>query len=73
VTGRITIVSTGNIWVADSVYVDGTHDAAGRPTSDNPNVMGLLALGAISDFAASMCRRRPVGMIIGPIVRTGTC
>jgi hypothetical protein len=47
VKGRITVIATGNIWVADSVVVDGTHDANGKPTMDNPNVLGLIAQGVI--------------------------
>jgi len=47
VKGRITVVSTGNIWVADSIVVAGTHDADGMPAIDNPNVLGLLAQGVI--------------------------
>jgi hypothetical protein len=45
--GKVTIVSTGNIWIADSVYAQGTHDAEGQPTADNPNVLGLVAQGVI--------------------------
>jgi len=47
VKGRITIVATGNIWLADSIVVDGPHDADGRPSHDNPNVLGLVAQGVI--------------------------
>ncbi|MEN6574907.1 MAG: hypothetical protein ABFD90_01095 [Phycisphaerales bacterium] len=47
VKGSVTVVATGNIWVADSVYVEGGHDAQGKPTEDNPNVLGLLAQGVI--------------------------
>jgi hypothetical protein len=47
VKGRITVVATGNIWVADSVVVDGPHDGDGRPTMENPNVLGLIAQGII--------------------------
>ncbi len=43
VKGTITVAATGNIWVADSVYVDGPHDADGEPTMGNPNALGLLA------------------------------
>lgn len=43
VNGKITVVATGNIWVANSIVVDGTHDANGKPTLDNPNVLGLFA------------------------------
>ncbi len=47
VKGKITIVATGNIWVADSILLDGPHDADGRPSEDNPNALGLIAQGAI--------------------------
>ena len=47
VKGKITVVATGNIWVADSVVVDGLHDANGKPAMDNPNVLGLIAQGVI--------------------------
>jgi len=47
VKGNITIVATGNIWIADSVVVEGTHDADGKPSKDNPNILGLIAQGVI--------------------------
>jgi hypothetical protein len=47
VNGRITVVATGNIWIADSIIVDGPHDANGMPSQNNPNVLGLAAQGAI--------------------------
>jgi hypothetical protein len=49
VNGKITVVATGNIWVADSIRVDGTHttDANNKPTDTNPNVLGLIAQGVI--------------------------
>jgi hypothetical protein len=47
VKGKITVVATGNIWIGDSIYVQGDHDAEGMPTSDNPNVLGLIAQGII--------------------------
>jgi hypothetical protein len=47
VRGRITVVATGNIWIADSIRVDGDHDASGMPTTDNHNVLGLIAQGVI--------------------------
>ncbi len=47
VKGKITVVATGNIWVADSVVLDGSHDAAGMPSMDNPNVLGLIAQGVV--------------------------
>jgi hypothetical protein len=45
--GKITVVATGNIWIADAVKVDGDHDAIGMPTADNPNALGLVAQGVI--------------------------
>lgn len=47
VKGKITVVATGNIWMADSVVVDGEHDADGKPSEDNPNILGLIAQGVI--------------------------
>ncbi|HDZ69418.1 MAG TPA: hypothetical protein ENH43_03260 [Phycisphaerales bacterium] len=47
VKGKITVVATGNIWIADSVMVDGPHDANGKPSHNNPNILGLIAQGVI--------------------------
>jgi hypothetical protein len=47
VKGKITVVATGNIWIGDSIYVQGNHDANGMPTANNPNVLGLIAQGVI--------------------------
>ncbi|MBL7185094.1 MAG: hypothetical protein ISS70_02125 [Phycisphaerae bacterium] len=47
IKGKMTVVATGNIWVADSIVADGAHDAGGKPTMDNPNVLGLVAQGII--------------------------
>jgi hypothetical protein len=49
VQGKITVVATGNIWIADSIRVDGAHttDANNKPTDTNPNVLGLIAQGVI--------------------------
>jgi len=48
VKGKITVVATGNIWVADSIVVAGEHDpATGMPAEDNPNVLGLIAQGVV--------------------------
>ena len=44
VQGKLTIVATGNIWIADSIVVDG---ADGIPDKDNPNILGLIAQGVI--------------------------
>jgi hypothetical protein len=47
IKGKITVVATGNIWVADSIVADGAHDAGGKPTMDNPNILGLVAQGVV--------------------------
>jgi hypothetical protein len=47
IKGKMTVVATGNIWIADSIVVDGAHDADGKPSADNPNVLGLVAQGLI--------------------------
>lgn len=47
VKGNITVVSTGNIWIADSVLVDGAHNADGTPSAGNPNMLGLISQGVI--------------------------
>jgi hypothetical protein len=47
VKGRISIVATGNIWIADSINLDGPHDADGKPSDDNTNILGLVAQGVI--------------------------
>lgn len=47
VKGKISVVATGNIWIADSVVLDGPHDEDGKPSMDNPNILGLVAEGVI--------------------------
>ena len=47
VKDKVTVVATGNIWVANSTTVAGPRDANGVPTSDNPNVLGLFAKRAV--------------------------
>ena len=47
VKGKVTVVASGNIWIADSVTVYGGHDADGKPSEDNPNILGLVAEGVI--------------------------
>lgn len=46
IKGKITVVATGNIWVADSVTVDGTRDGD-LPALDNPNILGLISQGVV--------------------------
>ena len=51
VNGTMTVVATGNIWIADSIKVDGPHDTSidpnGIPSATNTNVLGLIAQGVI--------------------------
>ncbi|MFH1370784.1 MAG: hypothetical protein ABII09_05805 [Planctomycetota bacterium] len=47
VKGKMTVVSSGNIWIADSVVVDGDRNADGLPADTNPNVLGLIAQGVV--------------------------
>ena len=47
VKGKITVVATGNIWIADSILLDGPHDSDGTPSEDNPNILGLIAQGVV--------------------------
>jgi hypothetical protein len=47
VKGRISIVASGNIWIANELKVDGTRQADGMPGEDNPNVIGLISEGVI--------------------------
>ncbi len=47
IKGKITVVATGNIWVADSIRLDGAHDLDGTPSASNPNICGLIAQGVI--------------------------
>jgi len=47
VKGRMTVVATGNIWIVDSILLDGGHDLEGLPSQDNPNVLGLIAQGVV--------------------------
>ena len=61
VNGKITVVATGNIWVADNIVVDGTHDVNGMPTSDNPNVLGFIAQGVIKVVDPGMSKKGSTG------------
>ncbi len=45
--GKLTVVATGNIWIADSLLVDGAKEGNGMPSQDNPNILGLIAQGVV--------------------------
>jgi hypothetical protein len=77
VKGKITVVAKGNIWLADSILVDGPHDADGVPSEDNPNVLGLIAQGVVkvvdpgmSDYSyVDGTPIEPAGFVYVPIGR----
>jgi hypothetical protein len=48
VKGKMTVVATGNIWIADAITVDGLRDpATALPAEGNPNCLGLIAQGVV--------------------------
>ena len=47
VKGQMTVVATGNIWLADAITLEGAHDVDGMPSESNPNALGLIAGGVI--------------------------
>jgi len=58
IKGTMAVVATGNIWVADSILVDGSRDD-GKPAMDNPNAMGLIAKGTIKVIDPGMSSYDP--------------
>jgi hypothetical protein len=54
VKGRIAVVATGNIWIANELKVDGTRDADGMPVESNTNVVGLITEGVVKVVDAGM-------------------
>ena len=47
VKGRLAVVASGNIWMTNSLQVDGSHQVSGLPTLENPNIIGLISQGVI--------------------------
>jgi len=48
VMGKMTVVATGNIWIADSITVEGAREpATSLPAEGNPNCLGLIAQGVV--------------------------
>jgi hypothetical protein len=65
VKGKMTIVASGNIWIADSVVVDGARDAAtDLPTDTNPNVLGLITQGVVKIADPGLSNSSTVGLPI---------
>jgi hypothetical protein len=54
VKGRLAVVATGNIWIANELEVAGTRDASGMPATDNTNVIGLITEGVVKVVDAGM-------------------
>jgi hypothetical protein len=47
VKGRITVVATGNIWIANELKIDGDRQADEMPAYGNSNVIGLISQSVI--------------------------
>jgi len=47
IKGNVTVVASGNIWIADSILLAGPHDEDGKPSEDNENILGLIAQGVV--------------------------
>ena len=49
VKGKMTVVASGNIWIADKIYVDGPprNVDTDMPADSNPNVLGLISQGIV--------------------------
>ena len=67
VKGKITVVATGNIWIADSIRVDGPHDTSIDPNgipdvNTNTNVLGLIAQGVIKVVDPGLSPTSPVDL-----------
>jgi hypothetical protein len=54
VKGQISVVASGNIWIANELNVAGTRDADGKPSQDNINVVGLISQGVIKVIDTGM-------------------
>ncbi len=73
VKGKMTIVATGNIWVADSILLDGTRDENGMPATCNPNIFGLITQGVVKVInPTSSTPSPPSGLTYQPIGITKT-
>jgi hypothetical protein len=59
--GKMTVVATGNIWIADSVTVDGPRGMDGMPSSGNPNILGLISQGVIRVVDPGMSESGEIG------------
>ncbi|OQA03448.1 MAG: hypothetical protein BWY69_00447 [Planctomycetes bacterium ADurb.Bin401] len=56
VKDKITVVATGNIWLANTIEVHGDHSADGKPAENNHNVLGLISQGVVKVVDPGMSR-----------------
>lgn len=83
VQGQISVVATGNIWIANSITISDQDDsgrtyprqANGLPNPENPNILGLIAKGVVkivdpgmSDYSyVDDSPKQPAGFTYVPI------
>lgn len=83
VQGQISVVATGNIWIANSITISDQDDsgrtyprqANGLPSPENPNILGLIAKGVVkivdpgmSDYSyVDGSPKQPAGFTYVPI------
>ena len=62
IKGKMTVVVTGNIWIADAITVHGARDpATDLPAEGNPNVLGLIAQGVVKIVDPGLSNNSVVG------------
>jgi hypothetical protein len=79
VNGKITVVATGNIWIADSIGVSDYDDSGvqyprssnNMPAADNPNTLGLVAQGVVKVVDPGMTDDRSGYGQIDPVAPSG--
>ncbi len=64
VKGKVTVVASGNIWLADKIYVDqpGRNVDTDMPADTNPNVLGLIAQGVVKIADPGLSNSSSVGL-----------
>ena len=74
IQGKVSVIATGNIWIASSIMVSNKDDAGivyprqadGMPSLENPNALGLFSQGVIKIMDPGM-----VETLSGPSVISG--
>jgi len=72
VKDKITVVATGNIWIANSITVEGSHETDGKPSADNTNVLGLISQSVVKVVDPGMSRYAVTGTNSNPNATTGS-